>query len=569
MDLLERIKKQEEILTPRFTRMDGDINRYLLQKYTFVDSKGKPISDSESTTMNDPRVFADKVIAMLGTAERRFEITVGKKGVTIDDCSYAEKFLKYAYSRADENLETMGVYPLGESLDFYSVLRGTIAALCLTQKQGDQYYFSITPVDPRGLIFEYGANGLFYGAIKAKMSPGDIEKNYDGLIVEGKDIEVVDCWTDTEHIVWVRGEIVMQYKHQQKRNPMIIVGVPTTPSISGISNSIENENESIYAAARDMYTLLNKHMSAWATQNMMGILPPLQAKVRRDTEIESPPLGERAMIQLEPEEGIYEIPIKDFSQSHQMFVAQIMARIQRATMANVEYGELSLHGLSALALKDLKRAKDQIFIPRLNAKNYLYRITSYRLLEQFIDGGYPTQLLDKGCEVPFDAAKMRDRNFIIKVKHYAEVPEGNIANMTLAANAKALGLPDRWIYEKQLEIEDANDLMEEQAIQDASRESTLVRRLEQARRMTRRFEKTGDKFFELSAKMLLAEIGYEYSNGNLQPITTPNPTSQPKPPLALQSSAVGMPQDSNAVMAQEENRRKGVVSAERSATRIA
>ncbi len=569
MELIDAIKTREKELNDRFSRMDSDAQRYLLTKYVFVNSKGAPIADSESVTMNDPRVFADKVIAMLGTAERRFEITSAGKGVTADDCSYTEKFLKYAFNRADEGLEDMGVYPLNESLDFYSVLRGLIASLCLIEKQGDQYYFRIVPIDTRNLIYEFGNKGLTYGAVKTQMTAAAIEKDYQVAGLTGDKIDVIDCWTEIERIVWVQDKIVLQYKHKQKRNPLVLVGVPTSPGIAATGNAIENEHESIYASARDMYELLNRHMSAWATQNMMGIMPPLQAKLRRDTIMEPAPIMERAMVQIEPEEGIYEIPFKDFSQSHQMFVSQLMVRIQRATMANVEYGELSLHGLSALALKDLKRAKDQIFIPRLNAKNYMYRIMSYRLLEQFVDGGYPTQLEDRGCEVPFDPGRIRDKGFVIKVKHFAENPEGNIANMTLAANAKALGLPDRWIYERQLEIEDTNDLMEDQAIQDASKESVLVRRLDQARRMTRRFEKTGDKFFELSAKMLLAEIGYQYNNGNLEPIQTPNPTSQPKPALQLQSSAAGIPQDANATITQEENRREGIASSERSATRIA
>ena len=77
MDNMTKIKEMEGIFNQRFQRMDSDRALYLLEKYTLRDEKEAKVPDAISITMPEPRMFAEKVFAIINSAHMQSRV-VGK-----------------------------------------------------------------------------------------------------------------------------------------------------------------------------------------------------------------------------------------------------------------------------------------------------------------------------------------------------------------------------------------------------------------------------------------------------------------------------------------------------------
>lgn len=572
MDILTAVQNRAKELQPLYDRRLYDIETlYNLKAYKYERTDGKT-QGFESMTLNAPRVYADKVIQLLNTAALRYNIQpLDPKKTTREVCSTAEDFLRFCRQRADEyNLE-MGYFPIAEADSFYACLEGAIARIVLTQKSGKMYQHTIIPVDPYNVVYQFGKDG--YRGIYGKMSREQIFTQYN-FEISAKEATVMDIWTDIERIVKVGDKDVpgFNYKHRQRKNPFLYVGVPTTPAMAAMGNAVAYQNESIFSGVRssdrsvDLFKELNRAYSEWKTQNTMTIRPPLQFVHPDDErpEIEKPASGADNTVATGKGE-FKAIPMPTFPNTYMASISQIQQWIQRGTMANIEYGELKLHGLSALALKDLKSSKDQTFIPRLSAMNHMDRLTAYRLIEQMIDGGYPTDF-DGGYELPFDIKDLK-HEFIIKAEHLAESPEENIAQLQMAASARAEGLPDEHIYAVQLQIEDVDKLMRQKAMQEARTENIIIRRLWEAKQLTEEYERTGDEFLMLAAKIAAAEVGYDFQNGQFNERATQLP-SQPSPSNMLQTPSLGAPRNDAQLMQRNENKQDNIKESQQSVRRI-
>lgn len=571
MDLDTRIQNAEKRQQPRITRNDEDMTLYLLEHMNWIlNSKGKPIPGVEQITLNDPKTFADRIITLLGTAERRYDILAAKE----EFATTAEEFLKYHLNRAEENLMYQSMFPLEESLDFGSCLRGTIAARGILKRDGNKWYTDIVPIDTYNLTYEPGKRGALFTRIKSKKSAEDVSREHGIDIAESDEVEVEDIYTVDENILKINGKeartpVKMPFNH----NVIIVVPCPTTPRIAGRSDAIQHEAESIYSSVRNMYRVLNKEASAWRTQNMMGILPPIQFISKDGRKSKVPPFGVAAVMNIKFGEEYKGMPIKDVSASFQQFFGQIMARIQRATLANIDYGDLSFE-LSALAIKRLEAAKDQILLPRLKAKRFLTRVLAYNLIEQFMMNGYPCDLEGMGEESQFKASDFKRKTFQINVDYFASSPEESIADMTIANTAKNLGFPEEWIWKNICHIENWKELKRMRDRERIEAESETVRKLRYARSLL----ESGEEDDELEAELVLEEIGLildqqgnitrpQLPGGNKQK-TLPQPASQPQLPLGLTMPPVSTPlRSSEEKVQREENRRERIYQSEKSSKR--
>jgi hypothetical protein len=463
IDLLAEAKQKENELSSLYARHLADVGLYLLDAYTFT-SNDQTLKNLESVTLNDARTYADKTISLLSTAERRYHIK-GRLNKKYDkkDLDQAERWIEFCFTRSAENLALMSEYPYEEMMNWCSVLRGQVGfrVLLMHDKKLKRWYPEIRAFDPTQLAWSVGRTGNKLVSHFAEAEKDIILRDYNIDIDKKTSAKVRQIWTDEVRAYYVDDQQSLNKAHKLRRNPFLVLGCPTTPKIGGKTDAVKYQWESCYAGVRvpgekGLYDLLHKHMSAWATQNMMGIMPPLAFASDDMRRMEKPVSGINKVTTHRTDEKFLEIPFRDFTQAHMAFIAQIQQRIQRATMSNIDYGELNQE-LSALAIKRLEKSKDQTFVPRIAVKRLAAKVIGYMLIEQYIDGGFETTFENESMgfpesEMPVDVKFFKDHSFEIECDYFALSPEESIADATIANNLKALGVPAEWIMENTLKM---------------------------------------------------------------------------------------------------------------------
>ena len=148
VDAMTLIKEGQEYFSKRNQRMDNDTSLYLLDKYVFRDENGKKLDDMINVTLNEPRVFAEKVMTIIGSAYMQCVVEGrGEKGKLSDkDTTRIEEFLKDLFISVDTRLLRRGFRNLHAFLIEQICLRGTIASRnLLWQNQDGTYSPDILP----------------------------------------------------------------------------------------------------------------------------------------------------------------------------------------------------------------------------------------------------------------------------------------------------------------------------------------------------------------------------------------------------------------------------------------
>ncbi len=498
-ELLTRAEDSEKYLATWYGRQDLDIARYLLEQYVWKNSKNEKMTDVEHVTLNDPRTFADRIIFQLGTAERRFDI------LSEDDSksSIAERFLDFIFRKADEALAAQGEWPLEDYDHWNSSLRGGIGRRALLKTNGSDWDIDIRSYDVRCVSWEPGLNGCELVNFWGTKTGAEIKRDY-GIEQKGDANKFKDVWTPEENAVFIEGKMAPKYpiKHNLGLNPAHIVLCPTTPLIGERSDAVKIRGESIYAPVRDMYDLLNKAGSSWFTNNMLSILPALQFISKDGRKSKTPPFGIKTVANIRAGEKYELIGLKDVSTSHQAWFGQVMARIQRATYSNFDYGDLSFQ-LSALAMKRLEAAKDQLYIPRIKAEKMMTIWTARTLITQFINGGYKTEnLSDRAFKMDFKRSDFV-KPFQIQVDYFSESPETNLAAAQEMQVYESLGFPKEYTWKVIGKVKDYAGIKEMSERERLELESEAVRKYKMAMALL----KTGDPDDTIQAQLALKEIG--------------------------------------------------------------
>jgi len=562
IDLFEAAKDREKALKPLYTRMDNDMKLYYLEQFV-LQHNGKNIPNSDSVTLNDPRTYADRVISVLGSAKRRFDVA-GEVQVQRS----VEKFLNTLFPLNDSVLAAQMMEELEFNLDFFSALRGWIAVRALILEGGGVKSPEIVPLDPRWCSWQAGRDGLAWASYRVAMSPGDIETTYGKEQPSGgKDKIVRSVWSTEQYGVCIEGEesspLVPLTAHNLGHCPVIIAPAPTHPSlIIDAKKGIAYRGESIYAANRTLYGKLNEVVSVWATLNKMSFLAPIGfVTPNPEREINEMPGGIGVVVQLLEGESFVAIPTKEVAVSQQNLFGGLMAAMQRGSLPNVDYGELGFE-LSAVAISKLTESRNVVFQPRLRVKSTVMSRAGSLCIKQWRDGGYKTDLGENAMPLIFDD-KFEDKPFQIQVNYHSVSPEQNVANFTIAQAAKVVGLSDKTIYRDVLQLEDPEGEIVAREAENAEKEVPDLRLYRYAVSLLKQYEETKDETLQVSAQIIAKQLNMTITasgvgapgEGTEPP---PNAASQPKPGLRMPA----MPAVAAQHVEKEEAKRKGIETLE-------
>jgi len=435
MDYIQAIKDKETELSDLYKRMDADRDLLYLSKYTLKDKRGKEIPGVINTTLNDPAVFHANVVAALGsTTQQR---VVEGEGLADKATTYIEEFLEAAMGSANQRLRKMGGFELDPFFDDQFCIRGRAGFRCLFREDKGVVIPDVIPIDTRYFTYEVGPDGLEWGAYKTTRSKGKIKAEYD-LDIAGKEAEVIDAWSTKDNTIFIAGK-----KQVEQPNPYGYVpfGVQIVPLGSMLmeKDSVSRYGESIFFLIRDLIPELNRLGSILQTITQASVTPPKFIATKEGTALQLSAEDAAAMSELgavTPVDiggGIFLVPMADIKNATRLLHAMIDQRIQAGSLSRLDLGTLTFP-LSAVALIEIGESRDQLFLPRLQAKALLNQQLAEMIINQVTAIGHSVELGTPGHKRKFEVSKLQGE-YEVSYRYFTKSPKLDVARYSMAAGA--------------------------------------------------------------------------------------------------------------------------------------
>ncbi len=517
-------------------RQDGDLNLYYLEEFILKGEDKRSIPSTISVTLNDPRVFGDAAMALLSVDKRIFDIT----GVDPTIQNKLEKeFTNWLYLN-DENLATELIEPLDTCFNFFGCFRGWAGALPLMYQDGDKYLPVIRPLDPRWMMWELGSKGMKWASYRIRMDKAQAEELYGKKFdTSAKDIELSCVWDDANYYIFSSDkaklggkEALKTIPHNLGFCPIVITPVPTQPLLISSGDdaaiALSRQGEGIYAPVRALIPLLNEVASVWATINRQQFMTPLAYTGTRDLKGQSI-FGFGIIVQLNQNEKLEPIQLRDMSPSAQALFGQIFARWERATMSTINTGQLSFE-LSALAIADLKSDRDKVLIPRRKFKTTMHRKIFEVFRKQINHNCYKTDI-DKDQDTIEIDKTLFEKKFVINIGFDSISPQENIANAQLSQQWKGLGMPMEWILRNVAKVDDPMGVLRQAKLERLYSMLPLLELADSAIALGSG-DVTEEEINQIKAKLIKKTLMEQLSQMTALE-KPPNIASQPTPDLGL------------------------------------
>jgi len=453
-DNFEWIKETSQDFAPLFRRMDADADMYNQIEYQLRDLETKqPSKDVVNITMNDAKVFADKVQAFMNDATS--QAVVEGHRLSDKDTTLIENFDSDMQYETDTRLLARDISNLKSFLVEQSCVRGTVAARYVSWEKDEQFVPDLLPCDSRYLIYEYGIKDLDRGAFKTIRSKASILAKYPnaeflgtakrGGIWEEWDKETGRIWLSNPDTMAETGQMLKESENVFGYVPFVIQGV-------GAGSMLQDEKsrtyrfESIFANNRLLYEHLNMLGSILQTLNYMTFNRVHQWESEAGTLAKNPPKpGSRKTIAIDKgTRGLFPVEVSDIKEATRLFYALLLGAIQRGSLPNIDYGNLTFP-LSAVAIGKLTSQRDNIIRPRLEAIGWFYRKLHYMIRDQYVSGGYEAELGEEGLNRIYKGSEL-DKKYSISYRFFAISPEQDIANYAVAQQALAIGMSKETVY---------------------------------------------------------------------------------------------------------------------------
>src|SRR3990167_6813098 len=245
-------------------RMDDDLGLLYLNKYVLRDKNNLAVPDIINTTLNKPRVFFDNVVSGLQATSQQVVVESDNRNL---DTHYIEGFQDAAFNAIGQRLHAQGK-----------------PALSFHMKDG-VLIPDIRQWDARNVYFEYGDDGLRWGANFVPRKGSDIEADYPEQVkkyhidLDGKENLVLDVWAKDVHEIWIN-----KSKAVEEPNPYgfcnVVLGIVPLGygDIFLQTDRAMYEGESIFAPVRGIIPELNRLVTMLATLNHKQLMAALVYK---------------------------------------------------------------------------------------------------------------------------------------------------------------------------------------------------------------------------------------------------------------------------------------------------
>ena len=390
------VRDKESELSLLRQRMQDDFDLYTMEDYEPKDLTGKARKGYASYTTSAPRNIHDKITDGMNRADFSLQVRLPDDSKEADRkaASQGELFLFGGLNAVDRRLVAMGEPPFRESMGWYIATRGWCAArgLVFLPEGEREVVFDFQPWDPMQVTWEQGHRGLLWAARKFTATKAMIEKEW-GIIIKGKQAEVIDFWDEETNSVIIGGGMRQagQFgkpptEHNIGHVPVLIVPVGSMPSVQDnlFKTTVEFQGDSVWAASRKLYGPFNKYVSRLMDIADAGLVGSLVFESEDGTKtIEGDPYANFQVIPLKVGEKLGRLDMPGAPPETAAIVEVINNDVQKSDLPfPIAFGATQ-HELSGRALSILGENTRSVFSPRTSALVRVYTWAAEEMLGQF------------------------------------------------------------------------------------------------------------------------------------------------------------------------------------------
>jgi len=431
------VEDKKEEMQGIFARMDKDEDSYFLKPYKMMNlppNDSKEAEDVANITLNDPLLFATKAIAIIGGAT--MQTVIEGRDMADKQTTKIEEFLEDYFYMVDERLVKREIPGLDGFVNEQICIRGRMAArICNRLGKDGDIEADILPVDTRNFVYETDNNGMIWGAPTYRRSRAAVKREY-GKDVDEDYVDVVDFWDEKNNIVFIEKEVIKEQKNPYGYPPFVVSICPIG-SMLGTDSAAEHKGESILWANRDLWEEKNRTATILQTLNIQALFGGLQyesSQGENATKPKTSPYGAKKIAPVEKGAGYKLMPVNDIKQATRLFYAVLDASLQKGSLSVIDYGTLNFP-LSSVAITRLTGSRDDIFLPRIQAKATFYQSLSRMVINQCIALKKTMNLGQPGNKNKYTAQDLKG-DFSISYRFFTKSKEQDIADLSIANAAQ-------------------------------------------------------------------------------------------------------------------------------------
>jgi hypothetical protein len=423
-----------------FDRMDTDEALYFLVPFKMMSLDGKKaMDDVANITLNDPLLYVQKSIAVIAGAT--MQTIVEGRNMTDKQTTKIEQFLEDVLYMIDERLVKRNMSGLDATINEQICVRGRIGArVCMRIDKAKGLIADILPLDTRCYVNEVNADGMVWGAPWFRQSKTQVENEYiqkgDKRVNLTDYNEVVDFWNNQKNIVFIEKQIAREQPNPYKYPPLIQVLCPAGSTL-GTEQAVAHEGESILWADRNLWAEKNRAATILQTLNINSLFGALQYASSHGEGASKPgasPYKQKTVHPVEKGGGYLPMPIADIKNATTLFYSVLDTALQRGSLAAIDYGTLSFP-LSSLAITRLSGSRDDIFLPRIQAKALFYQVLARMIIDQCLALDTTLELGKAGSENKYTPLDLKG-DYTISFQFFTKTKEQDIADLSIANAAQ-------------------------------------------------------------------------------------------------------------------------------------
>lgn len=436
--------ERREGMSTLFNRMDEDEKLYFLDPYKMM--KLPPYQREEmpgvaNITLNDPLIYTQKGIAILGGATR--QTVVGGWDLSDKKTTKIEQFLDDIFYMIDEWLLNLGIPGLDAFINEQLGIRGRLAGrVCMRLDPVKGLIPDVLPIDTRYYVDETDGENLVWAARWVTQSKAQIEREYNkpgdrAIPAISGEVEVVDLWNREVNLVFIDKTIVREQPNIYKEVNFVRTVCPSGSTLKSIGAQV-HEGESLLWANRGLWEEKNRIVTILQTMTINALFGPLQyPNPEGALAAKTPsPYEPRTVIPIAKDAQFQLIPISDIKAATRLLYSILESSLQRGSFAAIDYGTLTFP-LSSLAITRLTASRDDNILPRVNAKALFYQSLSKMIIKQCVQLGETLDLGREGSTNTYTSSDL-EGDYTIKYRFYMESQEQMIANASTANAYKGI-----------------------------------------------------------------------------------------------------------------------------------
>ncbi len=514
-DTWAQIQKRITALEALYTRMDKTRDLVYMDppfKLVGFGPNAKPLSNVINITSNAATVFGNAIASdLMGT---KWQMVVEGKGISKTQASDIERFINDNFAQADEwLLESLGMSSLDAWLANHVCVRSLIGVRWISQVVKGEYILDCLPVDMRWTPFRYGKDGLDWVANITWKSREDIIEMFPKFTIPGgrdapltneksssSELEVRDYWNGVKNETWVaRGEAGQQ-PHSLGRPPFVIVS-PSAGFMLRDRGWLEHDAEDLFYLNKGVWDEENRNLSVEQTFAFRQLYPAYEYETDvMDGSPSDPAPKTGESLKRRKGESHQVVELGDMNNASRFSRQDIKQMREIGSISDAELGTTFGDRPGVWFTRQFE-IRQKFLAARLEAIQMMKQGLARLMIEQFINSKNEkgkdfgeVSIGRRGQKNTFSAKSLGDPDtYTITARFMVSSKTQEYMNMTQAAAAKSIGMPQEIIDRDILKVENPAEMRRLRDIEQVRQADPVIGLYEMARSYAEEAEGMADE----------------------------------------------------------------------------